>query len=100
MKEGQTGKYGVWLSECCTDRHRQHARRGLDGSAAAAAAAAEEWNNTSHFVEAATAAGAIQKQQRQALHITVVLCTSCFICFSALHSWILARSLSHSRTYP
>ncbi|KIR80115.1 hypothetical protein I306_02842 [Cryptococcus gattii EJB2] len=64
MKEGQTGKYGVWLSECCTDRHRQHARRGLDGSAAAAAAAAEEWNNTSHFVEAATAAGAIQKQQR------------------------------------
>lgn len=68
MKEGQTGKYGVWLSECCTDRHRQHARRGLDGSAAAAAAA-EEWNNTSHFVEAGTAAGAIQKQQRQALHI-------------------------------
>nr|KIR46735.1 hypothetical protein I312_04226 [Cryptococcus bacillisporus CA1280] len=41
--------YGVWLSECCTDRHRQHARRGLDGSAATAAAA-DGWNNTSHFV--------------------------------------------------
>lgn len=67
--------YGVLLSECCTDRHRQHARRGLDGSAAVAAGGRLQQKNgiTRHILWEAAAAAVTQRQQRQALHKIILL---------------------------
>lgn len=99
--KGQTGMYGVLLSECCTDRHRQHARRGLDGSAAVAAGGRLQQKNgiTRHILWEAAAAAVTQRQQRQALH-KIILLLYYLLWLLVLHSRILARSLSHARKYP
>ncbi|KIY34477.1 hypothetical protein I305_03261 [Cryptococcus gattii E566] len=81
MKEGQTGKYGVWLSEfvqiaiastragAWTDQQQQRRRQQKNGI-------------TRHTLWRRLQPPAPSRSS------------------SVLHSWILARSLSHSRTYP
>nr|KIR85368.1 hypothetical protein I308_04060 [Cryptococcus tetragattii IND107] len=77
--KGQTGMYGVLLSECCTDRHRQHARRGLDGSAAVAAGGRLQQKNgiTRHILWEAAAAAVTQRQQRSSFTDTCKITFTC-----------------------